>query len=73
MVLQLIVSGIRAYAPWIMLPFTITVGYIGYKLEGYVRRPRPIQPSLSVEEKRLERQLNELNDSSTTVTTHTVK
>ena len=60
MVYQVIVGLVRTYAPWVMLPFTITVGYVGYKLEGWIRKPVEAGPSTSIEEKRHERQLKEL-------------
>ena len=60
MVYQLIVAAVRQYTPWIMLPITITVGFAGYNLEGWLRGDRRIEPNKSIEEKRHERQLVEL-------------
>ena len=32
--LPVIIAAARAYAPWIVLPFAVIVGGIGYTLEG---------------------------------------
>lgn len=61
MVYQLVINAIRVYAPWIMLPITITVGYVGYKFEGWFRKPQALEPAESVEEIRLERKLKEFD------------
>ena len=60
MVWQLVVGAVRVYAPWIMLPVTITVGYIGYSLEWMIRKPRNLEGPRSIQEQREERRLEEL-------------
>ena len=32
--LPVIIAAARAYAPWIVLPFAVVIGGIGYTLEG---------------------------------------
>ena len=59
MVWQIVVGVVRAYAPWIMLPVTITVGYIGYSLEWMIRKPNLEGPK-SIQEQREERRLEEM-------------
>ena len=59
MVWQLVFGAVRAYAPWIMLPVTITVGYIGYSLEWMIRKPRNLELK-GIQEQREERRLEEL-------------
>ena len=41
----------------------MTVGYIGYKMEGWFRRPNTLEPPKSTEERRQERLLKELYDT----------
>ena len=56
---------IRRAFPQIMLPITITIGFIGYSIENYFRRPQlPDAMSQSVIEIREERRLKELEDNS---------
>lgn len=60
MAYQLVLNVVRQYAPWVMLPITMTVGYIGYKMEGWFRKPNSLEPPRSTEEVRHERLLKEL-------------
>lgn len=61
---QLILNAVRTYAPWVMLPITITVGFIGYNMERWIRNPQSQSiSSMSTEERRKERQLRELTVS----------
>ena len=56
-----IMGFVRAYAPVILLPATVTIGAIGYSLEWFVKKgvdQAKDQPSIS--EKRDERLLEEL-------------
>ena len=63
MVWTLIVSAVRAYAPWIMLPVTMTIGFIGYNFENFVRRPKSILKVESTLERREERRLKEMQSA----------
>jgi hypothetical protein len=65
---QLIINLVRTYAPWIMLPVTITVGFIGYNMERWFRRPNYVEPPKSTEEKRQERLLKDIDVSNETRT-----
>ena len=63
MVLQaFIIRVVRAYAPWILLPVTMTIGFIGYNLESVIRRKfgRTIEQPKSIDEQREERRLREM-------------
>lgn len=61
---QLVLNAVRTYAPWVMLPITITVGFIGYNMEQWIRNPQSQSiSSMSTEERRKERQLRELSVS----------
>lgn len=61
MVWNIILSGVRSYAPWIMLPITITVGFIGYNVEWAVRTPQLVEPPASTQERREERRLKDID------------
>ena len=50
----------RRYFPQIMLPITITVGFIGYSIESYFRSPVAPANTKSTSEMREERRLREL-------------
>ena len=64
MVWNIILSGARSYAPWIMLPVTVTVGFIGYNLEWAVRSSKPVEAAKSTQEQREERRLKEVIKTS---------
>ncbi len=56
---------VRRFFPQIMLPITITVGFIGYSIENYFRPPSlPEGKSQSVSEIREERRLRDLEKKS---------
>ncbi|XP_067000382.1 small integral membrane protein 12-A [Anabrus simplex] len=56
--LPVVYAFLRAYAPYITLPFAAVVGFIGYKVEGLLSdKYTPYQES--IEEKREERLLEE--------------
>lgn len=61
--LQVVLVLVKRIFPQIMLPITITVGFIGYQLEGYLRSPRPEleADSKSVIEQRQERMLRDMD------------
>lgn len=55
----------RAYAPWIVFPAAVTVGFIGFNLEGLVSdRYTPWKKSAI--ERREERRLQELEGNENT-------
>ena len=64
MVWNLIINAARVYAPWIMLPVTMTIGFIGYNFENLVRRPKSIPKVESTLERREERRLKELQSAN---------
>lgn len=61
---QIAVRVVRRYFPQIMLPITMTIGFIGYTLESYVRPRRAVQHTPSASEQREERRLQELQQKS---------
>lgn len=63
---QLATRFIKRYFPQIMLPITITVGFIGYSIENYLRPPKALPSSKSTTERREERRLKELEKTSAT-------
>ena len=65
MYVQLGLRLVRRYFPQIMLPITITVGFIGYSIENYLRPPVAPPTSKSMSELREERRLRELKSTST--------
>lgn len=62
MVIQIILAVSRAYLPWILLPFTMTIGFIGSSIEWRLRGNKPIEAPKSIAEKRDERRLKEMED-----------
>lgn len=58
---QIAVQVAKRYFPQILLPVTITVGFIGYSIETYIRPPQPAEKSKSVSEIREERRLRRLD------------
>lgn len=64
MIWNIVMSGVRRYAPGIMLPVTITVGFIGYNLEWAVRTSKPVETVKSTQEQREERRLKEVIKTS---------
>lgn len=65
MVWPLILAGARTYAPYIVFPFAVTVGAIGYVIETKLRNQEKWQeaPESTLEE-RSSRQLDKLLDST---------
>ncbi len=70
MVWQLIIQGVRVYAPWVLLPVTMAIGFIGYSLENVIRQRygRAIEQPKSINEQRQERRLKEMTNSNNTDT-----
>ena len=62
MVLQIILAASRVYLPWVLLPFTMTIGFIGYTLEWKIRGNKVTEAPKSIAEQREERRLRELKD-----------
>lgn len=62
MVWNIIINAARVYAPWIMLPITMTIGFIGYNFENLVRRPKSIKTQSTLE-RREERRLKEMDST----------
>lgn len=62
--LQLALTFVKRYFPQLMLPVTITIGFIGYSIENYLRKPveAPERPK-SVSELREERRLKDIEKS----------
>lgn len=66
---QVLIAGLRSYAPWVTLPFAVVVGAVGYTVERTVRgdKAEPVRLK-SVVEEREERQLAEsMNQDCTKV------
>jgi hypothetical protein len=63
---HLAVRFARRYFPQLMLPVTITVGFIGYSIENYLRPPIAPPTSKSTSEMREERRLRELQQNPET-------
>ena len=61
---QIAIQLVKRYFPQIMLPITITVGYIGYTIEGYLRPHRIMEHTKSVGEQREERRLEQMRQKS---------
>jgi len=62
MVLPVIIAFTRAYAPYVVFPFAVVIGAIGYKLEWAIRdKNNPNGGNrMSVEKERDERLLKQL-------------
>ena len=61
MVLQIVLASSRVFLPRILLPFTMTIGFIGYTLEWTIRGNKITEAPKSIAEQREERRLRELN------------
>ena len=55
---QIVLQVAKRYFPQILLPITITVGFIGYSIETYIRPPQPAEKSKSVSETKDEKTRN---------------
>ena len=62
MVIQIILAASRSYVPWILLPITMTIGFIGSSVEWKLRGNKPIEAPKSIAEQRDERRLKEMKD-----------
>jgi hypothetical protein len=61
--LQLGLTFVKRFFPQLMLPFTITVGFIGYSIENYLRAPVKVaERPKSISELREERRLKDLDN-----------
>ena len=64
---QVALKFVQRFFPQILLPITITIGFIGYSMENYIR-PQPavkeLPMSKSVSELRQERQLESVREKS---------
>lgn len=62
--IQLAVQLIKRFVPQVMLPITITIGFIGYSIESYFRKPvaNHGSESQSVIEIREERRLRDIEN-----------
>ncbi len=63
---QLALRFLQRFFPQVILPITITIGFIGYSIETYARPPKSLDqlpPSQSVSERRQERLLEDLEKS----------
>lgn len=66
--MNVIVQLARTYAPWIMLPASATIGFIGYKLEWWLRTDDQAKDRVSVQQQRDERQFHQaINEDYTDV------
>ena len=63
---QLALQIAKRYFPQIMLPITITIGFIGYSIENYLRPPVAPPTTKSTSEMREERRLREMQQSTAT-------
>ena len=58
---------VRAYAPIVMLPFSVTVGFVGYKLEWFINKDvDQAKDKPSILSARQERLLNEIVNNEST-------
>ena len=64
--IPVLVAFVKRFFPQVMLPVTITVGFLGYQLESYLRSPRvPSELEVkSVIERRQDRILREMDQKS---------
>lgn len=66
--MNVIVQLARTYAPWIMLPASATIGFIGYKMEWWLRTDDQAKDRVSVQQQRDERKLQQaINEDCTDV------
>lgn len=65
---QILVRIVARYAPVVTLPVAVILGFIGYTIESNISSRHTIQKEKSINEERLERLLNENNDSQNTQT-----
>ena len=62
---QIAIQIAKRYFPQVMLPITITIGFIGYSIETYWRPLKPLEGRpKSVSELREERRLREMETKS---------
>ena len=65
---QIAMQVAKRYFPQVLLPITITVGFIGYSIENYIRSPQPGEKSKSVSEIREERRLSQMDSTGNEIT-----
>ncbi|XP_072164581.1 small integral membrane protein 12-like [Diadema setosum] len=57
---QVLLAGMRTYAPWVTFPFAVVVGAVGYTIERTIRSDNSQAAHVkSIAEEREERQLAE--------------
>jgi len=61
--IQAVLALVKRFFPQVMLPVTITFGFLGYQLESYLRSPRVLSELelKSVMERRQDRTLKEMD------------
>ena len=65
--IQILLAGLRTYAPWITFPFAVVIGAVGYTIERTVRKDgKQAVHVKSIAEEREERQLAESLDKDCT-------
>ncbi|KAL4238969.1 hypothetical protein ACF0H5_003673 [Mactra antiquata] len=57
---NIVYAALRSYAPIVVLPVAITVGFIGYNVEGWVSDKQTEGRTMTFAEERDERKLMEL-------------
>jgi len=62
----IILNALRVYTPYVLLPVTMTVGYLGYNLENWLRKNDEKKPK-SLMEERADRNLDSLDEDPTQV------
>jgi len=64
----IILNALRIYTPYLLLPVTMTVGYVGYNLENWLHKNVEKKPK-SLMEQRADRNLDSLDEDPTKVAT----
>jgi len=64
----IILNALRIYTPYLLLPVTMTVGYVGYNLENWLHKNVEKKPK-SLMEERADRNLDSLDEDPTKVAT----
>jgi hypothetical protein len=60
---QILVRIVGRYAPIVTLPVAVVLGFIGYTIESNISSRHTTQKEKSINEERLERLLNENNET----------
>lgn len=66
--MNIFITAIRAYAPWVMLPVSGAIGFVGYHMEWWLRKGEDqAKDKDSVSQQRDERKLEQFINEDCTV------